>query len=464
MLHTLSLTRRLALFFTVACAVLVLGLGLLFMVATQRHFVELDEAALHDKGHLVADILATSGTAGQARRRLAEALNHHQGLHARVENAAVGRLYPPADAADAATAAAGAAGVRAEPEPEPDPAGHSLRLQLRAGFSELPLQVLLVLDSTHHRHFMLALGRSLALYALLAMLVGALLAWLAAHQGLAPLRAIRARAAVVTAQRLDERMPVEAVPVELADLARELNRMLDRLQHDFQRLSDFASDLAHEMRTPLSNLLTQTQVALAHPRDVATYQDILASNAEEFERLGRMVADMLFLAKTERGVVLPRRERFSAAAQARALIEFHEVVAQERALQLSLQGDAYIVGDRLMLRRALSNLLSNALRHAHPGTVVRIEIEATPQGSRLRVCNRGEDIAAQALPRLFDRFYRADPARGHAQAQGTGLGLSITQAIVHAHGGRVAVTSTGGETVFTLEFPNAAEAAAVPRT
>ena len=148
---------------------------------------------------------------------------------------------------------------------------------------------------------------------------------------------MKERAAGVTGQQLDERMQVDAVPVEMAELARELNGMLDRLKSDFSRLQDFSSDLAHELRTPISNLLTQTQVTLSAARDVATYRDILASNAEELQRLARMVSDMLFLTKTERGVNLPHKERFR------------------------VQGDGNIHGDRLMFRRAVSNLLSNAL-------------------------------------------------------------------------------------------------------
>ncbi len=125
----------------------------------------------------------------------------------------------------------------------------------------------------------------------------------------------------------------------MADLAQALNRMLDRLQEDFQRLTDFASDLAHELRTPISNLLTQTQVALAARRDAATYRDILASNAEEFERLAHGV-DMLLLAKTARGVDLPHKERFSARQDALALLDFYEAVAEEGASGCAWRGMA----------------------------------------------------------------------------------------------------------------------------
>jgi two-component system heavy metal sensor histidine kinase CusS len=215
---------------------------------------------------------------------------------------------------------------------------------------------------------------------------------------------------------------------------------------------DFSSDLAHELRTPLSNLLTQTQVALAQPRSADEYRDILASNAEEFERLAKMVSDMLFLAKTENGIDLPHRERIQLHQEVRALFDFYEAVADEKRIRLSLQGAADIEGDRLMIRRAISNLLSNALRHAHPGTVVEVVLSSQPGEVRLAVVNQGPIIAPSDLPRLFDRFYRADRSRAHPASEGAGLGLAITQAIIASHGGTIQAESQSEATCFTAVF------------
>ncbi len=151
------------------------------------------------------------------------------------------------------------------------------------------------------------------LYVALAVLASGLFGWWAARRGLSPLRAMASRAKAVTGDKLDQRMPVEAVPVEMAALAADLNAMLARLQDDFRRLSEFSSDLAHELRTPLTNLMTQTRVALSQPRDAARYRDVLASNVEELQRLSRMVSDMLYLAKMEHGLDLPTRSRSRSA-------------------------------------------------------------------------------------------------------------------------------------------------------
>ncbi|MBT9465395.1 heavy metal sensor histidine kinase, partial [Hydrogenophaga sp.] len=293
-----------------------------------------------------------------------------------------------------------------------------------------------------------------AVYVVLATLLSGLLGWWAARSGLAPLRIMKERALKVTAHKLDQRMPVEAVPVEMAELANSLNTMLERLELDFAKLMDFSSDIAHELRTPISNLLTQTQVSLSQRRDPDTYRDILASNAEEFQRLARMVSDMLFLAKTDHGIQLPNREDVALQDEVASLLDFYDAVAEDKELRLRVVGAGMVVGDRLMIRRAISNLLSNALRHAHPGTDVELTIDPRGDGATaLCFTNTGDPIDASDLPRLFDRFYRVDKARAHPASDGAGLGLAITKAIMLAHGGSVAVTSVAGTTRFCLQFP-----------
>jgi len=458
LLSRLSLTRRLTLFFTLVATGIVLGLGGLFMAAADRHFIDLDRSVLQDKQHLIDDILASANSAEDLRWRLSEALNHHHGLFARVATQKGQALFqtegfPPPNRwllPEYETLLHALTGGR---HGQRQYRTQQFRAQAKYA-PEAPLVITLAMDTIHHRHFLDDLLRTFAVYALAAILVSGLLGWAAAYYGLAPLRAIKAHAAAVNAQRLQACMPVQAVPAEMADLAQTLNQMLERLQDDFRRLSEFAADLAHELRTPISNMLTQTQVTLATPRENATYHDILASNAEELQRLARMVADMLFLAKTERGVDLPHKERFMAADEALALLDFYEAVADDKGIRLGVQGNGSIEGDRLMFRRALSNLLSNALRHASAGGHVGIMVAEQPAGTEVSVENTGEDIDPEVLPRLFDRFYRADPARAHPTSDGAGLGLAITKAIVEAHGGQVSVTSAQGLTRFTLMFPH----------
>lgn len=145
---------------------------------------------------------------------------------------------------------------------------------------------------------------------------------------------------------------------------------------------------------------------------------------------------------------------FSARKEAQALLDFYEAVAEEKAIQLQLHGDGQIDGDRLMFRRALSNLLSNALRYTPNAGAITIGISSTGHATSVAVENTGQDIDPKVLPRLFDRFYRADPSRAHPDSDGSGLGLAITRAIAEAHGGSVDAASSRGHTCFTLWFPH----------
>lgn len=455
----LTLTTRLTILYTLVSVSVLLGLGALVALVTAQHFVELDRTYLHDKAHLVSTLVAESPEPQDLTARIDELLQSHPGLFIQLERAGQ-TVYAPQAVSFPASLVAG-------PTQDTVQDWRAGELQLRglaetirapasqAGAAGLEMRVLIATDTQHHSHFMAQLRQTLVLYVLLAALLSGLLAWWVARQGLAPLRTMKERAMTVTAHKLDQRMPVQAVPVEMADLAQSLNQMLERLQTDFSRLMEFSSDLAHELRTPISNLLTQTQVSLAQQRDASAYREILASNAEEFQRLARMVSDMLFLAKTEHGVELPHRERIALHHEVSALLDFYDAVAEEKSVRLSLSGEAVIEGDRLMIRRAISNLLSNALRHAPPASAVSVVLELEPGGVTLCVANRGEPIPAEHLPRLFDRFYRVDKSRAHPDSDGTGLGLSITRAIMLAHGGDTSVTSSGQLTTFCLRFTTA---------
>lgn len=459
MFRRMTLTARLTVLYTLVSATVLLGLGLLVVWSTQQHFVELDRDYLQDKVHLIQKIMDETPEGAALSAKLDELMDSHHGLFAEItrneefvyvargisfptELAAQGSSDLPMDWTDGDRQLRGmsVALSAGQPPGAGGPAGQRTRLMI-------------ALDTLHHTHFMLALRQQLTLYVLVATLLSGFLGWWAARSGLAPLRVMKERALKVTAHKLHQRMPVEAVPVEMADLAHSLNTMLERLEADFAKLMDFSSDLAHELRTPISNLLTQTQVSLSQRRDPDTYRDILASNAEEFQRLARMVSDMLFLAKTDHGIELPNRENVVLEDEVASLLDFYDAVAEEKEIRLRVVGSGTVMGDRLMIRRAIGNLLSNALRHAHPRTDIELTITQAGDDTALCVTNKGQVIDAVDLPRLFDRFYRVDKARAHPSSEGAGLGLAITKAIMVAHGGSVSVASGAGKTQFCLRFP-----------
>lgn len=452
-----SLTTRLTVFFTLASGLVLICLGILVTVSIDRHFVELDRDALRDKIHLTREVISKSKSPQDLQTRLDDVLHSHEGLFVSVLRGAES-LYSTADFQFPkdliSLTQKGRLGVATWQTKSGEYRGMSESMAL-PGSSDPPLQIWVALDIAHHKHFMYGLIRVLVGYVTLATLVAGLLGWWAAKNGLAPLRAMRSRAMAITAHRLDERMPSQEFPVEMADLATTLNEMLRRLKEEFDRLSDFSSDLAHELRTPINNLMTQTQVTLSQMRSTAEYQEILASNAEEYQRLARMIADMLFLAKADHGLLLPRTENIAVHDETRALFDFYEALAEEQQVQLTLAGEGELSGDRLMIRRALSNLLSNAIRYTPPGESVVVSIKGDLYGTTVEVINNGPTIDEQMIPRLFDRFFRADKSRKQLDSEGAGLGLSITQAIVHAHRGRIAVNSANGKTCFSMYFPSA---------
>jgi len=459
-----SITFRLTLLFAAVSTTVLLLLGLIVGALLERHFEELDMELLTGKLALVQHALEKDDS-GQAldalRQHLDDALVGHQGLIVSVSTPDGRRLFASGENALPSSFMAVEQGKKAQPTMWMDAQGRHYRgmsATVATGMQEVPQAIVAIAtDMSNHIHFMTSFRTTLWSVVGLAALISGFLGWAAARRGLAPLRDIRQEAAEITANSLHHRLSVAAIPVELAEVAESLNAMLARLEASFRRLSDFSSDLAHELRTPVSNLLTQTQVILSRSRTPDEYRDVLASNAEEFERLSRMLSDMLFLAKSDNLLIVPSREEIDLRAEVSGVFEFYEALAEEKHIRLTLIGDGMISADRLMLRRAINNLLSNAVRHTPAGgsVTVRIDsIDSTDESATLlSVENTGDTIAAEHLPRLFDRFYRAEASR-HRSSDGAGLGLAITQSIMRAHGGDAFAHSELGVTRFELRFPN----------
>ncbi|MBN3965160.1 heavy metal sensor histidine kinase [Pseudomonas gregormendelii] len=290
----------------------------------------------------------------------------------------------------------------------------------------------------------------------LAMSVGALLAfvlgWWVSQRGLRPVRLLARRAAGIDVQHLHLRLDEFSELSELQALSHALNQMLARLEDGFAQLSRFSEDLAHEMRTPLSNLMGHTQQTLRHSRSIEDYQNLLVSNQEEYERLARMIDSMLFLARTEQSDAAVKAVQIDLHELIEQLCDYFEGVAQEREVGLINQAHDQLLADPGLVRRALANLLANALRYATPGTAVTISSTLLQDRLEVTVHNQGAPIAAEHLPRLFERFYRCDPSRNQPDDSG-GLGLAIVRSIMHLHDGWVSVDSDETGTRFRLGFP-----------
>jgi two-component system heavy metal sensor histidine kinase CusS len=458
-LKSVSLTARLTvLFASASVGVLLLG-GLLLSRAVERHFLQQDMQEIAGKIERVRGLIstATSWRALEAlRQQMDDALIGYPMLVVIVAGKDGSRWF--ASSGDALPRAV----LKDPPSGENNPVQWSQGGRVYRGVTvgmptaipgEAPLTVAIALDITPHMEFMSKFH--MRLWGAIAVAVGvmALLGWVVARSGLRPLRKVVSTIATVTGSRLTQRLDESGVPGELTDLVSAFNAMLDRLEDSFRRLSDFSSDIAHELRTPVSNLMTQTDVALSRARSAEEYRAVLHSSLEEYERMARMIRDMLFLAKADNGMIAINAGPIDLTNEVQELFEFYGALAEESGVRLAVSGGGTLEGDKLMLRRAVNNMLSNALRHSLPGGTVSVRIERHDRGViEIAVENTGEDIPPKHLPRLFDRFYRVDLSR-QRNSEGAGLGLAITKSIVEAHGGSVAVESREGRTCFSVKLP-----------
>ena len=268
-----------------------------------------------------------------------------------------------------------------------------------------------------------------------------------------------AAASRVGAQALDARLPLDGTPTELRESIVAFNGMLDRLQLAFERLSAFSSDLAHDLRTPIGNLLGEAQVALSRPRTADEYRAVLESAVEEYERMSRMIGNMLFLARADNAQAVVTRESLDVHDALERVKSYFELIAEERAVTLAVADGEAVRGltvwaDETLLIRAVSNLVSNAVRHADPGSTVDLAARAAAGGGTcIEVVNVGHPVPEAARASIFERFYRVDQSREHSSSS-SGLGLAIVRSIMDLHRGKAEMESgRDRRTTFRLVFP-----------
>ena len=284
-----------------------------------------------------------------------------------------------------------------------------------------------------------------------AVLVVAVAGYWIARVGLRPLERLSGEAQALRPKTLSQRLQTTALPVELSALAEAFNGALSRLEEAYGQLEAFNADVAHELRTPLANLIGSTQVALSRQRSAGDFQEVLQANLEDLERLRSIVNDMLFLARADRGEVATGLVLAPVAQEVRKTIEFFEFVLDESRTQVGIAGDVQAETrlESALFRRAMSNLLQNAIEHSPPGAQIAVTLREEAAATWIVVSNPGAAIDEQRLQHLFDRFYRVDAARNDGgEHHGHGLGLAIVKAVASMHGGQVSASSEGGVNTF----------------
>lgn len=292
------------------------------------------------------------------------------------------------------------------------------------------------------------LGRLAALL-LAATLLGAVAlslsgAW-TVRGSLAPMRGLGQQMRSLRAGQLGQRLLLSPMIEELQPWIEQFNDVLARLDASYRQLESFNADVAHELRTPLATLIGQTELALSRRRAEDDLRETLGSNLEEVRRLSAIVNDMLFLSRADSGAQASAMARGSVRTQVEEVAEFHEGELAERELSLRIEGDISAPFEPGLLRRAASNLLGNAVRYADPGSEIVCSLREQDSFAWLEVTNVGREVPAEALPRLFDRFYRVQSCR-EGSSGNHGLGLAIVAAIARMHGGATVARSAAGRT------------------
>jgi two-component system heavy metal sensor histidine kinase CusS len=327
-----------------------------------------------------------------------------------------------------------------------------LLTELPAKDQRPPLRFMIGIDTetfheTQHNLLIALIG-----LAIVGVLMASALGYWVARIGLKPLIKLSHEAQRLAPPLRAGRLRLSPLPPELEQFVDSFNSTLERVELAYSRLESFNADVAHELRSPLTNLIGQTQVALTRGRSAEHYFEVLQSNLEELERLRSIINDMLFLASADQGNKATKLTSTSLADEVATTLEYLDFILEDAQVEVQVSGDALVQIEVAHLRRALINLLSNAVQHTGPGQVIEVRIEVEEHQVSIGVANPGSPIASEHLPRLFERFYRVDASRSNS-GNNHGLGLAIVKAIALMHGGDVFVRSDRGMNTFGIHLP-----------
>jgi two-component system heavy metal sensor histidine kinase CusS len=450
-----SIASQLILLFTLAAALLLAcGLGVFYWIVVRHAFAE-DNAVLADKvsalqtsfeqrGGLAA-VAAEINAGGSQQRapflvRVLDSAGATIGQTNGMETLLPANIFPPASSREIAVPT------------EHRVAGKSFALtarQAQAGGRLFTIQV--AQDRSSDEQVEKRFG-ILALVVLSgSILASVLIAISVTRRGLRPLEEMRRSLERTGPTHLNEHIASANWPRELQPLAVAFDEMLKRLDDSFTRLSQFSADLAHELRTPIANMLGEAQVALSRVRSSSEYRETIESTIGECERLSGIVDNLLFVARAEAAREPVARKQFDARAAVEKIASFYQTIAEDHHVAISCKGEGQISADPALFERAVGNLVDNALRFTPENGSIQIALAEHASNFEVAVSDNGSGIAQEHLPRVFDRFYRAESSRG---SDGAGLGLALVKSIVDLHGGTARIQSEIGRgTVVSLTFP-----------
>jgi len=450
-----SIASRLVLLFTLASAVLVAcALGIFYWLVT-RHAFEEDNAALADK---VAALRQEAKRAGPAQALQPELQSDRAGEHSPYWVRVV-------DPTGKVLAERTGMTTRLPPDifPSSSADGWEHPTNYRSGsdlFSlvSTPVEIngaryllQVAQDRTADEGFNRQAGLLFVFTLAASIVASAIIARTTARRGLQPLDEMGSAFQRIGPTRLNQRVGQANWPRELQPLAEAFDQMLGRLEESFNRLSRFSADLAHELRTPIANMLGEAQVALTRDRTAPEYREVIESTVVECERLSRIADNLLFLARAESAREQIKRTKFDGRAAIERIAGFYETVAEDRNITVNCEGSGEVVADNFLFNRAVTNLVDNAMRFTPSGGKITLSVRNHDAIAEVSVADDGSGIAPEHIQRVFDRFYTVDPSRNSG---GTGLGLALVKSIAELHGGSAVIRSELNQgTTVTLKLP-----------
>jgi len=442
--------------FTLAAALLLAcGLGVFYTIVVRNAFAE-DNAVLADKVSAVSAALRENGPSALAAELTGRKAGEHTAYWIRILDPQ-GRTYAQTPGMDQL--------LVPEIFPPPRKSGSTVGGQKHYRMGSKLFSLVALNEESESKLYTLQVAQDRSSdeqvernFAVLFVVVlsggviaSALIAIIVTRRGLLPVRQMAQSLERIGPDQLKERIGSTGWPRELQPLAIAFDKMLKRLDDSFTRLSQFSADLAHELRTPIANMLGEAQVALTRDRSAAEYRETIESTVVECERLSRIVDNLLFVARVDAAREPIARKRFDARAAVEKIAEFYQTVAEDHHVTITCSGEGQIYADPDLFERAVGNLLENALRFTPAHGSIRVAVSRHDGDFEVAVHDNGSGISAEHLPHVFDRFYRAESSRG---SDGAGLGLALVKSIVELHGGSAAIQSQVGQgATVKLIFP-----------
>jgi len=312
----------------------------------------------------------------------------------------------------------------------------------------------IVYNMTHEQHMLKRLATNLTIITVLEFMLTFFIIVFFIKYGLRPLQRVKEEIINIDINQLNQRLSEENLSIELRPIVNAFNRLLERIQKNIEQLKSFSANLAHELRTPINNLMMSTEVSLNKSLSVEEAKEILTSSMEEYTRIASIIERLLFLARFDAKQGRISKELLNCRAEIELVVDFHQALAEKKNIKINIEGSGNIYVDKTLFRNALTNVLTNAVKYCDAESLIKIFIQREQEGTLITIEDNGLGVPITAMSQLTEKFYRVDDHRSSTTG-GSGLGLAIVESIINAHQGRLTFKEAQPQgLIVELFFPN----------